>query len=127
MHSTSHSEDRPGKQSGSCRGFIFSSSVKNNALPDHQKTYKVREIGSSFSSASHSSKHPIPTDTPVFDSIVNSFDTKPNKNGLTYNMIIRDKPPKPTVLRFMSVISHHPIIILFKGILISQIPIDSNF
>src|SRR4029079_13256228 len=53
--------------------------------------------------------------------------TKPDNRCLTNNMVFGNKSPKALVLGFVSIITHHPVIVHLECIGWSFLAIDKNF
>src|SRR5687767_203456 len=63
----------------------------------------------------------------LMDEVGFAVDRKPDKERLTYNVILRHKSPVTRIQRVMAIISHHEVIILFEGILAHFTSIDVQF
>src|ERR1700754_185729 len=55
------------------------------------------------------------------------FPTHPDQPGLTHNVIFGHKAPIAAILRTMTVITHHPVIVHFKSIAGSFLSVDKYF
>ena len=71
-----------------------------------------------------------PNKAPLFNRFKNTvpsramLPTEPNHRGLTDNSRFRHKAPIPAVLASVPVIAHHPVIIIFKSILIGRFSVN---
>jgi hypothetical protein len=71
-------------------------------------------------------KDPIPSGFPIGNSIIEIVKTQPYKYRSSYNMIFRNIAPCSAILRMISVVSHHPIVILFKSVGVCYHLINQN-
>src|SRR6056300_954834 len=106
--------------------FLFLLSNIIDTVSDNQQGYKVSKIRGWFTCSINCSKHSVPTDFPVGNTIIDSIDAHPYKDGFTQDMILWNKAPVPTVFRVMTIVPHHPIVIFLKTVIGSYFTVDEN-
>jgi len=105
--------------------LFLSEEIKNE--PSGQKPNEIPEIRDRLTTTANSGEHTVPTHSPIGDTLPKIVKTHPKEYGLAHNVVCWYISPSPAVLGMVAVVTHHPVIVLLKGIGVGLLPVNEHF
>jgi hypothetical protein len=106
--------------------FLSSFPEEIEHKPSNQGHKEVPKIGDGFPFSVHGGKDPIPSGFPVCDTLIEVVKAQPDEYRGPHDMVFGYKTPGAAILRMVAVVSHHPVVILLKGIGVCHFTIDHH-